>query len=226
MTPKLLLLALCISSLANSELISVQFQGGGTAQTGAAATGSTGDYWNHITSGSTGSNIALEDSTGAATGVTISYTADCCLFTNSGANGYGPGQGLATGYIARAGTVTLSGLAASQAYTLYTYDQRDIQSSSTIVTVNGVVQTTVAGPSSSYVLGKNYLVFNTSSNTSGVISISFARAADEGDFNGLQLTTGTTATPEPATTGLLGAGMLGLLIQFRKRREKMRAGIR
>jgi len=96
------------------------------------------------------------------------------------------------------GYVTLTGLAANQAYQLVVYSASDGNvgaGRTSTFTVNNVTQTTVwNGTTSTLVNGVDYTSFNTQSSGTGTLTINFGNlGASESDFDGFQLT-GTLPT--------------------------------
>ena len=127
--------------VAQGTLINIQF--GSTANdpdamSGAAVVGSAGDTWNQAwrdTMTSSGTE-ALVDSTGAATGASVSWTTWAMLTAVEGGTDCFAGtvyEPFMRGYLAAQSgvekTITISGLAASSACTVYAYTQGDSASS-------------------------------------------------------------------------------------------------
>src|SRR5215467_8823924 len=68
--------AMVFTAQATASLIDVDFSpGAGPAQSGAAVLGSAGDIWNNLTAGS-GTAVALNDVTGAATSVNLTFSSN------------------------------------------------------------------------------------------------------------------------------------------------------
>ncbi len=181
---------------------------------GAALIGSAGDVWNGpqtlfaFSGHQSASGIALLDSTGAATAVTLGY--DVTGGYNSGA-GTSPFDAttlapLMRDYLydrtdtAAPGSVTLSGLTANGAYDLYLYSAAD-GPKETLFTVNGVnkVASTLGSNPSTLTEGVNYVKYSGSADASGDLTIIFSAngTSFDGVFSGLQL----AAAPSPGPAG-------------------------
>ena len=117
------------------------------------------------------------------------------------------------------GSVTLTGLAANQAYNLVLYSASDVNvgagRTSTFV-VNGVTQTTTwtSSGATTLIAGVDYTEYlSTVSDGTGTLTINFGNLiASESDLNGFQL----QAVPEPGTLAVLGMGLSLLFIHRRK----------
>jgi hypothetical protein len=162
---------------------------------------------------------ALVDSTGAPTTVTLSLSAPSGTYGANSVNWgnysafswaslaneqgniggpYTPYSALMSHCIiantaAGNGYVTLTGLAANQAYQLVVYSASDGNvgaGRTSTFTVNNVTQTTVwNGTTSTLVNGVDYTSFNTQSSGTGTLTINFGNlGASESDFDGFQLT--------------------------------------
>ena len=228
------LFALLCSGTAHATLIDVQFKsngasGNGTAgqtYTGAAVIGGATDQWNQI-SATSGTAVALSSSTGLASGLNFTWSANAVYGVVPSASGFNSTsyanlmQSFAVTHSGNAAmTMQYHGLSAGQAFSLYIYGQSDGNSSNfgDTITVNGATQTLLESNISSFVNGTNYLLFNGVADASGNISISAVNAAgkSEADINGLQLS--FTQVPEPASILLFGASIAGVVVARRRKR--------
>ena len=205
-----ILAALAIANLhLGAALINVDFNGGsyqngvanGPTQSGPAVIGVSGDYWNGFVDAdpSVRTGEALLDSTGAATSVTLDYSAgfnydSMSWGTSPFVTAKSPVADLMVEFIgAGAGskaTLTLHGLAAGK-YDLYLYsapDSGNAQSRVTTFQVNGL--TNSVGPNNSageLIEGTNYLHLIPTVGTDGLLNVSFDGGTGEGDLNGFQI---------------------------------------
>jgi hypothetical protein len=183
------------AALLNFDLTSGS--GGDAYTTGSAVFGTATSKWNTLSRSVSATNFALNDDTGAASGVTITYSR----------SGSASSTGL-TGTFANLGTsilqtasVTFNGLVSNGNYQLAIFNAL-----SASYTVNGNTQTITGGGSnwSSLVQGTKYALFQTTANSSGQLSLSIASGATINNraFTALQLQS-VSAVPEPLT--ILGA---------------------
>lgn len=225
---------------AATSLIDVQFAGrfsffcaNGTnscpnaQQTGAAYVGAVGDRWNYFVSAS-GSG-ALVNTAGAASGVSINFSSDG--FYSSYSDGYKinnfygtPYQNLMGGYLATNNqngiVITLGGLAAHQAFDLYTYSEEDIRNASgraMDVSVNGTTKRDTQSGAGTFIAGDTFLHFAGTADARGFVNISVSTVNGESDLNGLQLS--VASVPEPAMWAmmLVGFGSLGAALRAKRR---------
>ncbi len=211
------------ASAAFATAINVQFGAASAAQqqTGAAAIGAAGDYWNYSNAAS-GTNSLL-DTKQAATGVSVTFAASGVYTSAAGSSAFSGTQyaNLMQGYLYASGsntiTLTLKGLAAGQGYNLDFYTQGDAQASgrSSTVTVNSVTATSTQTNAGTFIQGNNYLVFSGAADALGYVSIGVVAKSGEANVNGLQLVTATV--PEPSTLALVGAGLASLGLLSRRR---------
>jgi hypothetical protein len=222
-----LLPLLCLfAAPARAELVDVQFGAtwptASTPYTGAAVIGGSGDQWNFQQS-KNGTNVALTDTSGAATGISMSFQAQ-------GTYGVGGGSAfngtdyyeLMQGFLYTQGgpiDVTFSGLTAGESYELLVYGQSDGNSPAYggTITANGSSATALQNTYSIFVAGGNYVQLTGTADSNGDIVITDAKATDRDQtmINGIQLV--VDPIPEPAT--LLLAPLLAAPILLRRRRR-------
>jgi hypothetical protein len=170
--------------------------------------------------------VSLVNSSGAATGVSVSVHAD------GGGGGFhntSPNTSISQSYDWTASgtpiSVSLTGLTPGGEYQLDTYSITDPCCGTTrpgtvaMAAANGGASEIVtADPSlSTWVLGSNYGFFDLKADGSGDINFSVTRINGEADLNGFQL----QAVPEPTSlAALLGAAAIGLVAARRSRRRK------
>ena len=201
----------------NGNSVSTADDGGGPdpgpVQSGAALLGSAGDIWNSFNDnsftfsdfpGSVSANgLVLNYVNGSASGVTMSLTADGTYDAESFGNdspfvvANSPYQNLmqAELFANNPQTITLSGLAANQAYNLILYSSGDNAGAgrTNSFTVNGITQTSIwNGADSTFIAGRTYVQFSSAmTDGSGNLVIHFGVTGGNGsaetDLNGFQL---------------------------------------
>jgi hypothetical protein len=201
---------------------------------GAAVLGHAGDQWNLLATPTSGagsqgaSDVPLQDASGAATGVTLSYHT-----TGSGAHFSspftgGPYDALLTSYLfadtelggasTGPGVLTFSGLAPNAHYHLILYSVADTPGRGTRFTSgDGLLSEVVrSAGQTSFVEAANYADWSITATRYGQLAVVMSRVEDtlkagfpEANLNGLQLTA-IAAVPEPASALLLLAGLLAL----------------
>jgi PEP-CTERM motif len=236
----------------NGNSVGTAYAGGGVAspgpnQSGAALIGSAGDVWNGIAdsqltfatypSGITATALPLTYATGASSPVTMTIASDggtynanepawsnTSAFTTAASPYSNLMQDLIYANAATGGTITLSGLAANQAYNLVLYnagDQNVGGDRASAFIVNGVSQTSQwDGTTSTLVAGVSYVDYSSAmSDGSGNLVITFGAGmtvagalSSEGDLDGFQL----QAVPEPSTWAMLAAGGVIMLLGYRR----------
>jgi hypothetical protein len=224
------LLALSGAMSAKADLIDVQFSPD-TAMTGAAATGSAGDQWNQIQSGSSVSD--LNDTTGTASTVGLSWSdsSGSAIRSRSGFDSLTSGKldgfsgGGGEGFKSVPVDFTFSGLTPDGTYDLFVY-AGNYSNESTVTTVGGIQQNIADTPGlTAYVSGGNYTEFSVVADGSGDLSFAVQNSTVTSPttvntpVNGFQLETAqsSNATPEPSTWGLLGGGLALIAAAARKR---------
>jgi hypothetical protein len=221
-------------------LIDVQF-GGNTfnpspdaaLQTGAAATGSSGDQWNYVNAparlvygtltytGLTTTGLDLKDTTGASSGVTLKGNGSIV-----GAFSATPGKltaNLSEGYIVPVGaggsyTFTFSGLKGGSDYDLYVYSVPDTSRQATF-SIDGKNFKQV-GPNSGTAFNDpaNYTILSGVADGTGDFTLTADASSDaELDINGFQLSAITASAPEPSTYVLMLGGIAFLILVVRRR---------
>lgn len=232
----ILLEVVCAMSLWSIEtsaaLINVNFGSTGTAYSGAAVVGNSGDQWNWLKS-STGNNVPLTTSSGEATTVSIDYSSagKWSDITSSAMPFKGtPYQSLMCCFLYDSGwnatkvplTFTLKGLAAGD-YDLYLYTgvTNYRKAIYTATTNSGNDPVTIGiGPNTNlantFINGITYGVLRATVGDDGMLVVTSKLVAgngDEIDLSGLQL----QSVPEPASIMVFSC-LLGLLTRtWRKR---------
>jgi hypothetical protein len=188
------------AALLNLDITNIS-GGGDVYNTGSAVFGTATSQWNNLSRGSSANNVALNDDTGTASGVTITYNRLNSGISISG----GPSGVFANLGISRVQTanITFNGLVSNGNYQLAIFNG---STSTTSYTVNGNTQSiTGSGDWSSLVQGTNYALFQTTANSSGQLSVSLpGTTSSNQSFSALQLQSDSaSAVPEPLT--ILGA---------------------
>ena len=236
-----------LASAVSASEIGIQFVGTGTALASTVSAGAPGVAqvnWNPLT-GDTWTSQALNDSTGATSGVTLTgeapYTwhggevsdtpGDITLTSGQIAGGFaGPGSN----------DLTFSGIT-YRTYSVYAYAVTASGRDETIaVTPNGgsvSYQSFATSPGgSAWVLANNpvegwtsitqttpplppaatYAVFT--GLTASSFTLGFGAQPENGAIAGIQIVDTSAPVPEPATLGLMGLGGLGILLLGRRRK--------
>ena len=218
-------------SAAQAQLVNVDFNSATSATyTGAGVVGAAGDVWNGVVVPNTAlSNIALKDSTGASTSITLASSAAGFGFSSAETN-CSLAAALACDYLVannRTITFSFSGLTAAEPYELVLY-AIPLATGRTITFRSGGVTKTAAlppgvGPSgiTSFVENQSYVRYSGTVGQSGVLSFDLVGGsfASEGDLNGFQLQVGPVgAVPEPAAVALMLVGLVALGTRVRRLR--------
>jgi hypothetical protein len=227
--PGALALGLCVAAAGPAHaglLVNVQFTNGGPGYSGAGVLGAAGDTWNAFGTPGSSSNLPLVSSGGAASTVTLSYSAPDGFFDATGFFATFQGtsfQNLLDAYLVTSSSTTVSfdGLTPDATYTLILYSASNDPTRDTLFTVDGVTQAVVT-PDTALTPGDGYAMFTATADASGQLSILVAAGAGgEGDLNGIQLqqAQAASAAPEPASLTLLGVGAAGLALGAWRRRK-------
>ena len=188
-------------------------------QSDAAVLGNAGDIWNNLGGGS-GTNLALNDVTGASSGASLTYSSNF-----GGNNGTGSPMDAATSnlmqdYLAMNGlTMTISGLSPNAPYQVALYgagDQAGGDQATKFTLPGGVTGSTTetASATGSRKLtdgaGVAYVLLNANSDASGDLAIAVSYNSSHfstAPVNGFQI----QPVPEPASLALVGSMMFGLV---------------
>jgi hypothetical protein len=200
--------AVVFAGQATATLVDVDFSpGAGPAQSGAAVLGSAGDIWNNVT-GSSGTAVALNDVTGAATSVTLTYSSN-----------FGGSNAASSAYqIALYGAGdqnTLNGAANGGQGTLFTILQTPSPTVfGTTTEVNPSAPTT-GDRKISDGAGVAYVLLTANSDATGMLKVNVnynSTSFSTAPVNGFQI----QAVPEPTSMMLIGIGGIGLCLFRRK----------
>ena len=227
----------CVASPGSSVamVINVDF-GGGTLFTGTGADPDTGTVWNDF-DGAAVTGAALVDSTGAATGITLTKNATSAF--EDAVGGAITSSNLMSDYLhndnndATVGNISFNGLIPGGAYDLYLYahgDQVDQFTEFTIDPLNGgAVLNTTGGSRLTLTNPVNYVTVSLLADATGQIAYTWGEDLDDANnahaaHNGIQLVesaANNTIVPEPHAIALWSLlGMIGTGYSvFRRKRQ-------
>jgi hypothetical protein len=191
-------------------------QGNGTVGTGQyGLLGTSNDAWNNLYPNS--SNVSLKNSTGVASGLTLTHDLGSSWYNSSYAplsspftilqayNNLGNGR--------TSGTVTISGFTGGT-YDLYIYNAFQWGPSYATTTTYTVSGTSKAVSNSvnatSFVDGGNYVVFKDVTPVNGQVVITLTPTNTAGSTYGSIAALQLVSVPEPVTIGLLAIGSIWL----------------
>lgn len=210
----LAVLAFLPAGVARADLISIDFNAvGGATQSGAAVIGAAGDQWNGINPSTTPGPHALNTTTGAASGVSLTivnmgqilFNAPPPPFTSTPYASLMQ-DGCLIGSPSPPASMTFSGLVANQAYELYFYAQGVAGvASSTTFTINGTPKTVNSdGTTNTFIEGTTYGHFaSVLASGAGTLTISITGGGNwPGLLNGLQL---SSQVPAPGAMAAIAA---------------------
>lgn len=230
----------CAGAARGATSVGINFVGGGADVTAAAGVISQGN-WNNEAGNSGTAITGLSDSTGTVvSGLSLSYTSDYNVGSaTSSTSGF---DQLYSGHLESAYAAAATGNAGSNrvtayltnipytSYNLYVYTSNK-GSGGTVyestsgasnggapVGTNGMAYSDAAA--STYIADDNYVEFTGLTGSSQYLVGSNATNSGGGGFNsgfaGLQIVSTTPAVPEPATLGVVAAGLGMLLLKRRK----------
>ena len=215
-----------LAPLSKGELMDFHF--GAVTQTGAAAVGTAGDLWNgaNLTNGGP---VLLKDTAGSATSVSVTWTSGDAwgvtgpVYNNTGSTGMDSAtnwmmRSFLASYSYKPGatnlTLTLTGLAHSQAYTLVLYGAGDQKGEGTIFTVSGASTYTGTTTGTDRKItngpGDAYVVMSVVSSPTGTLKLTAAKNSyPYAVLNGFQLQVGQASSNSGTTTTSTGTTSTG-----------------
>jgi hypothetical protein len=204
------LAAAVVSEQAQATLINLDLtgpSGDDFYSTGAGVFGSATSAWNGTSRGSGVGGLALNDDSGAATSVQVSYAR---LGSRSGLAATGPFTDLGDSSVS-SGVVTFTGLTANAAYDLVVYSSWDASPS---FSVDAQTRSLVASADwSALVEGTHYVLFHAVADGTGALSFTplanpgSVDLSDASPWTALQLQTAAGAVPEPVSAALVLLGL-------------------
>lgn len=217
-----------LASAARASTIDVQFsRDPGLAQSGAAFVGQAGDQWNDFL-GNIGSGVLL-DTTGTATGVSLSYSAALVYESDPGYTQFTgtPYANLMQGYLvdfinSPGIDLKFTGLTPGQGYGFWIYTQGDDNSGNRQIslTANGGATTVnTQADDNHFVGGRNLAYIVSVADANGIVDIIGHDINGEANINGVQF----MPVPEPTNALMLMAGALLLAGTAVRKRAKARA---
>jgi len=199
-------------NLINVDINSTDGFGVSGTYSGAGVLGAAGDTWNAFTGAffdsTSRTNLALVDSSGASSGVTLSFSGQTGFFDTGNDGVFSPTAFAALMddylfvYPPSSVAVTFDGLTAGDAYRFILYSSANAPGRDTIFTVNGSSQTVQDfSAGTTFAFGLNYADFTTPADGSGQVSFTVAPGQfGEGNLDGIQLQDVTSSSvPEPST---------------------------
>jgi hypothetical protein len=203
----------------SAQAAMVDFHFGADTQTGAAALGNTGDFWN-ASNNTNGGPTLLSDVTGQATGISLTWTSSDPWAVTSTVPAYTPGtpmdaattplmRSYASSYSYHTGPtnlkVSLTGLAHSQAYTMVIYGAGNVKGEGATFTVAGAsTYTGTTNPVDRRVSGgegDTYTTIKVVSSPTGTLNITAVKSNYPYTvMNGFQLIAGTTTASTTTTS--------------------------
>jgi len=198
---------LALASAANASTILVDF--------GAVATPGNSPTWNNFTSPTSGSSLALVDTTNTASGATLTLNTTFFLLDENPAPGgsYPSTVSEDAFFFDNNAQMTLSGLNTSLTYnlTFFAYIARS-DSRLTNVIINGT--TIPLQPGNGTTTGNTVTFSNVAPTLAGTIVIDYSRGAGVSNLiiNALEI----TSVPEPSSAMVLGAFAMTPLLRRRR----------
>ena len=217
-----------MTSAAQASTVDVQFsRDPGLQQTGAAFVGQHGDFWNDFL-GNVGGGSLL-DTSGAATGVNLSFSAALVYESDPGYTQFTgtPYANLMQGYLVDFSNspgidLKFTGLTPGQGYGFWIYTQGDNNSGNRQISLSangGPATVNTQADNDSFVAGRNLAYIVTLADANGVVDIVGHDLYGEANINGVQF----MPVPEPSSAALLMAGALFVAGAALRKRVLVRA---